>query len=185
MAEDRKDTPAELAGYPMSIGELPLIPTNTFFRQYGGPSGLWGEPGFANSKDWRFDPQEVERKRQEMLDKQADLMPFILSRLRELAPAEARAIAGEAAASSPLDAVALSILADWLEEHQYDGLAREVRRLPIEGGQLVILRASFEATEEGIRVMEAKLKEKHPDTRFLIVGTGWDVIQCRWDRAKE
>lgn len=59
----------------------------------------------------------------------------VLARLREIAPATARALAE----GVPAEALSLAALADWLEERQYGEMARQVRRLDVGADDLLVL----------------------------------------------
>jgi hypothetical protein len=103
------------------------------------------------------------------LEKQADdLMPLILERLRNLAPPEARAIAGEAAEHRPLDGVSLAALSDWLRDENFDGLAEEVARLKPGAGETIILQPKRECDDESLREIAAFLENLLPGKTVLL-----------------
>lgn len=81
------------------------------------------------------------------------LMPEIL---RRLAHPEARAIAEAAVADSPkqVDTLALSALADWLEERMYGDIAGRVRRLAAQDGDMLVITAGSGSDSDDIHALK-------------------------------
>lgn len=102
------------------------------------------------------------------------LWPMILERLRGIAPEQARDLAIDA------DRASLMAPADWLTENKWADLGREVARVHLEGGALVVLRSDT-VTDVGTKMQILKrLKASNPEVAFLIVDPGWDVATLKW-----
>lgn len=119
---------------------------------------------------------ETPEYKRDRLEKQADdLMPLILEQLRNLAPPEARAIAGEAAESRPLDGVSLRAISDWLKEQNFDSLADEIARLKPGAGEVCILQIDHPHNSD--QWMDAKKSlENIAPGKFLLLPYGLDLL---------
>ena len=86
------------------------------------------------------------------------LAPLIVHRvkaiLRESVPAQAEALAVAAAEVPGLDALSVAALADWMEERGYDTQAGRLRRMPVEDGDILILKHEHRLPTEGRAAMD-------------------------------
>lgn len=107
------------------------------------------------------------------------LWPHLLERLRGALPAEVRGMATAATEVPGLDDLSLYALADWLEERQWDDVAARVRRLRIEGGELLVMQSDRPISPSGMselresaRRLQDRLKALGKDVLVLVLPHG-------------
>lgn len=119
------------------------------------------------------------------------IMPRLAERLRERLPPEVKGMAEEAAGTVGLDDVSLAVLADWLEENRFVGLAKRVRRLHLEEGDLLVIQPDHQLTaaamgelRESVGRLEDKLEARGKRVVFVVMPHGLNLRQIR-SRGRE
>jgi hypothetical protein len=145
---------------------------------------LTGEQREALRRDWeRSSTAEVQTGKVQVFEDGAayapdlgslagQLFPLLLKRLREMAPAEACALAGAAAGVPGLDALACAAGADWLEERGLQLEAAKVRTLPLKDGDLVLVTPDRHLTPEAT----ASVREGLEDIQLRLAAAGRSVV---------
>lgn len=114
------------------------------------------------------------------------LMPLLLEKLREMAPAEARSLAGAAADVPGLDALACKALADWLEERGMPDAGARVRKLPLRDGDLLVIQPpgpmTYEAMQnirEWVGMLERRMRDTGRQVVIAVVPHGFTLLHFR------
>lgn len=76
------------------------------------------------------------------------LLPRVVDELRRRCPPEALGLAQDAASVPGLDETCLSLLADWMEDQRWPGLAHKVRQLKAGDGDLFVVRVDGTMTDQ-------------------------------------
>jgi hypothetical protein len=107
------------------------------------------------------------------------LWPHLLERVRSTLPVEVRGMVKGATEAPGLDDLSLYALADWLEERQWDDVAARVRRMRIEGGELLVISAdrplssaALGELRESARRLQDQLKVIGKDVLVLVLPHG-------------
>ncbi len=98
--------------------------------------------------------------------------------LREMAPAEAKALAGAAADVPGLDELAIAALADWLEERGMADVGARVRKLPLRDGDLLILQPTSPMGREQLHAFSESCRRLHDSLQAA--GRNIDVIPIQY-----
>ncbi len=144
-------------------------------------------------RDWEQSQQGVGGGQKLHIDGIEELVGrHVREALREMAAAEAKALAGAAAEVPGLDALACSALADWLEEQSLPDVGALVRKMPLGDGDLLIIQPAGALTPEamqGIRASAGLLEQRIWDPGrqgvIAVVPHGFSLIHLRTGKRSE
>ncbi len=112
--------------------------------------------------------------------------------LREMAPAEAKALAEAAAEVPGLDALACGALADWLEEQSLPDVGALVRKMPLVDGDVLMVQPNGPMTAEAMQSiresanhLEARIQATGRRVVVAILPHGFSLIHLRTGKRSE